>query len=541
MRKESVFRGTMVLTLAGLLSRAMGLAYRIYLVRLVGAEVIGLYQMIFPIYSMGLVLATVGVPVAVSQLVAHMEARRDIDGIRGVVTAGFRVSILASAAITACLIVLAAPMSQHVLTDSRTYLAMVVIAPSLPIVSIAAVIRGYLQGTRQMTPLGAVLVLEQVVHVGSTLALVLWLKPVGEEVTAGALALGSVLSDVIGTAALLALYRKERRVLSSTLAQPRAGGGPGSERRAPAPRYRQVLGTALPVSGGRLVATGLATLEAVLIPNRLLVAGFSVQQATVLYGELAGMALTLLFVPSIFTTSLGTNMVPEVSAAKAAGDWERLRRSCGTSMRVTTFLTMPLAFLFLTLGLQMGDVLFRSRIAGQLLVWMALPGFFVYLQPVFVGILHGLGRPGLALWNSIIAAACGVILIYVLTAQPELGVMGAAIGISAAFVVGAVLNGITADKLTRFMRATTPFLLRLVPASMLSAMCGRLAWEWLSSGGRIGEPSGPGQVLTLLVAICVGAVSYLPAAAMVGVPLRRYLGVVNRFLPWLGATGRNNT
>jgi stage V sporulation protein B len=66
--RQSFLQGALVLAAAGLVSKLLGILYRIPFARLVGAEGMGLYQMAYPIYTMVLAVATAGFPVAISVL-----------------------------------------------------------------------------------------------------------------------------------------------------------------------------------------------------------------------------------------------------------------------------------------------------------------------------------------------------------------------------------------------------------------------------------------------------------------------------------------
>jgi stage V sporulation protein B len=68
--KNVILRGTLLLTIAGVISRIMGFFYRIFLANTIGAEGLGIYQMIFPIYSVCFSLCASGIETATSKLVA---------------------------------------------------------------------------------------------------------------------------------------------------------------------------------------------------------------------------------------------------------------------------------------------------------------------------------------------------------------------------------------------------------------------------------------------------------------------------------------
>ena len=86
---ESLMKGTLILTIAGIVVKVIGSLNWIFVSRILGGEGIGLYQMAFPIYFFALSVSTAGVPVAISIITAERVAVRDIFGARRV----FRLSM----------------------------------------------------------------------------------------------------------------------------------------------------------------------------------------------------------------------------------------------------------------------------------------------------------------------------------------------------------------------------------------------------------------------------------------------------------------
>ena len=94
--KKTVLRGAFLLTAAGFLSRIMGFFYRIFLSRIIGAEGLGLYQMIFPILALALSVTSAGLSTAISHQVSRKNALGDKRGIWNIFFAGAAFSLLLS-------------------------------------------------------------------------------------------------------------------------------------------------------------------------------------------------------------------------------------------------------------------------------------------------------------------------------------------------------------------------------------------------------------------------------------------------------------
>ena len=75
--RKSFVRGAFILMAAGLIARLIGFAYRIILSNMIGAEGMGLYELIVPIYTAVVLTITAGMTIAVSKMVAEQNARNN--------------------------------------------------------------------------------------------------------------------------------------------------------------------------------------------------------------------------------------------------------------------------------------------------------------------------------------------------------------------------------------------------------------------------------------------------------------------------------
>ena len=87
-QKHTILQGAMILTVVGFISRIIGFFYRIFLSHTIGAEGVGIYQLIFPVYTMALSFTAYGIQTAVSQNVSGKMALNDKAGARDIFLAG---------------------------------------------------------------------------------------------------------------------------------------------------------------------------------------------------------------------------------------------------------------------------------------------------------------------------------------------------------------------------------------------------------------------------------------------------------------------
>jgi stage V sporulation protein B len=281
-----------------------------------------------------------------------------------------------------------------------------------------------------MSPTALAQVFEQITRIGIGITLSVKLLPYGVEYGAVGLATGMVVGEVVGFLVVLWFYRKHRKQSSF-------------QQDAPIPSIlhlmKRLFTLGLPITAGRLIQSGASTADSILIPLRLQVAGYSMREAATLYGQLGGAAFTLMTFPSVFTMSLATSLVPAISEATAKKHFGTVQYRIAEALRFTVLIGTPFLVFLYFFAPELTDI-FKSPNAAGVLSTLAIGGLFLYLQSTTSGILQGLGYPQIPVLHSVIASPIKLILIYYLTAMPNLGLVGTAWAFNFAFFLVSLLN-----------------------------------------------------------------------------------------------------
>lgn len=430
MAKRAFIYGTMVLFAASLFNRILAFVYQYFIMTWVGSEAYGLYQMVFPTYMMALVVTTAGLPLAVSKMVSEQVALGNLATARKIFRLALAMLLLSGLLISVLLFTLIPYLAGPLFPDPRVFPVFVVCIPAIFIVAASSAFRGYFQGLQEMMPTALAQVCEQITRVSVGVWLSLKLLPLGIEYGAVGLALGMVSGEAVGFFTILALYRRHKN--QQKLAQ--SSKTPGIWSIA-----KRLFALGLPITAGRFVASGAQTVDSILIPLRLQAAGYSLREATSLYGQLGGAAFTLLTFPTVFTFSLATSLVPAISEALAQKRQVTIQYRTSEAIRVTILIGTPFLIFLYFFGSQLCEI-FKSPNAGRALSALAVAGVFFYLQSTTAGILQGLGHPQIPVMHSVVASLLKLICIYYLTAIPSLGLVGTAWAYNLAFFLTSSLN-----------------------------------------------------------------------------------------------------
>lgn len=463
--------GTILLTISGLFGQVVGFLYRIALSRLIGAELMGLYQLIMPVYAVLSALTTVGLTVAMSTLSAEFWAKKDRNSLFMLREQCLR--LLCTAFLPLALLTLVASdfISVEILGDARTRLGLVLLLPCILLTGIENLQKYAFFGTDRVKPPAFSEMAEQVIRSVAVLGLLVLFLPQNAEKTVGLVALGMTLCEVCSAVTLTLLFRlffgKTPQVVKS--------GDPAAEK---ALRGR-IMGVALPVGFTALLGNVIGSVNAILIPKRLVYGGQSVSEAMSAFGVINGMTIPMLLMPSAFIGALGLLLVPKLSQSVALGQEEEVRRRLGRTLTVTSVLLLPAMALLCVLGPGVGEMLFRNPNVGDHILPLAFGVTLTCYQSVLSSALNGLGKQKAAARNMLLSDGVQLIFTYFLVGIPEVGLAGYVTGLWVSSLVGLGLNWLDLRRATGiraqlFSWVVAPFL-----AALLMGLCCRLLFQRL--------------------------------------------------------------
>ncbi|EAX47268.1 polysaccharide biosynthesis protein [Thermosinus carboxydivorans Nor1] len=436
MSKDTFLKGALILTVAGIIVKVIGSVNRILLSRLLGGEGIGLYQMAYPIYLLALSISSAGIPVAISILIAEKIALGDYRGANRV----FRISLAVLAAtgiIFTFLLYYGANwlVEYQFVRDPRAYYAIAALAPAIFFVTILSSYRGYFQGLQLMTPTAVSQIVEQLLRVVTMIVLAYLLMPYGLEYAAAGASFGAGPGAAAGLLVLIYYYWRQRREFQRKIA-----AQPDMRQESGFRIITRIVRLAFPVSLANIMLPVVSNIDLLIVPARLEVAGFTVEQATELFGYLTGMAVALINLPTILTASLAASLVPAVSEAYTLGNRARIYQRTATAMRISNLITIPAFVGMWLLATPISQMLYGTPNAGVPIAILSVGIVLLGIHQVTTGVLQGLGHTAIPLVNMVISAVVKVIMSWTLTAMPSLGIKGAAWASVADFGVAALLN-----------------------------------------------------------------------------------------------------
>lgn len=509
-------RGTIILLVAGLVTRILGFINRIVIARFIGEEGVGLYMMAFPTLMLVITITQLGLPVAISKSVAEAEAKGDFKKIKKILVVSIATTTGLSLIFTPALFFAAPFLSDTLFTDDRVRLPLLAITPIIPIVAISSVIRGYFQGRQNMKPAAYSQVIEQIVRITLIAVLTKMFLPYGIEFAAAGAMLAAVIGELLSLAYLFTTFKLKKKfpIRKRFFKQIKDGKS----------TFQELMGVGLPSLGSRLIGNLSWFLEPIVVSHSLALAGVGAMMATKQYGALTGLAMPLLFLPSFITYSLSTSLVPAISEANSKNDKGLIEYRLQQALRFV-FLTGGLAIVILyVLADPLMEVMFGST-SGSVFIKLMAPFFlFYYYQGPLQATLQALDLARAAMINSIIGSAVKLAVIFALASQPSFGINGAALGIVVGIVLVTFLHFATVLKKISFTFYIKDYLKAFVVMG-ISGWCG-----YLSISQGVFEFNLVIQILVTAMVICI---SYFVLLLIFGLIRKQELKRIPKIGPFL--------
>ncbi len=500
---SSFVKGAAILAVAGISARVIGAGFRIVLAAILGDEGIGLYQYAYPIYTTLLVISTAGIPVALSKIMAEKIALKDYREAFRVFRIAFFLLTLSGLVITLILFWGAEYIALSVVKDLKAVYPIMAIAPAIFFVTVMASLRGFFQGQQNMAPTAASQLLEQLARVGISIYLVVTLLPAGLEFAAAGATSGAAAGGLAGLLMLALLYWRKRYQFKSLAAQ--------QQEHNPDPIGRiigRIFSLAIPVTIGGLVIPLITLIDLAVVPRQLQAAGFDLETARALYGQLTGMAGSVVYFPNVIALALSISLVPAISEAFALQNKILIQSRAAIAIKLTVLFSLPSALGLFLLAEPITVLLFNNAAAGYSLAYMSWSVIPLCLYVTTTGLIQGLGRPITPALNMFYGGLVKTILAWFLTAIPELNVGGAALASVVGIGVAAALNLYHVSRFTDWRGGLRELI--LLPGLAVAAMSvvvyltyevvSRFTESYLSAGRQNG--------LATLTAILIGILIY---------------------------------
>lgn len=414
--RSSLIKGTLILTLAGTLSRFIGFFYKIFLSRTIGAEALGIYQLIFPLFAFCLALSCGGLQTAISRYTASSKTDRIA---RSYLTIGSTLSLVLSFCCAVFLFRYADFLSLHLLGEARCEPLLRIMAVAIPFACIHACISGYYYGRKKAGIPSASQLVEQLIRVLGVWLVCSILTEQQQEFTAAIAVWGLVFGEIASALfSLTALSAKKNTVFQKSAFQKTTNTAFYGLKA----RTSNLCSMAIPLTINRVSLSLAQSLENILIPLSLRSFGYSSEDALSVYGILTGMVFSTIMFPAVLSNSLSAMLLPEIAKAQAEKKEQQIAHLIRKTIESSLVFGFLCTLLFLLGGSYIGVFLFGNHLAGVYIRTLSWISPFLFLSGTLCSILHGFGKPKTVLALNIIGSCIRIFCIFYFV--PMIGIRG---------------------------------------------------------------------------------------------------------------------
>lgn len=504
-QKNNLLRNASFLMIAALISKVIGLLYKSPLSEIVGEIGIGYYGLAQNAYLILLMIASFSIPQAVSKVIAERLAFKEYKNaqkfFRGAL---IYTMILSGASALFCLF-----GAKYMIPSNQpgATLALQVLAPTIFLSGILGVYRGYFQAHSNMLPTSLSQIIEQILNAAVSIGAAWLFIHFFSDGTKEGIAKWGAAGGTVGTGAgvliallfMAAAYEVNRKQIARHVRADQTGKEDS---------YREIFRVLFlivtPIIFSSFIYNINGYINGVMYSELAGRQGVNSEVVSTLYGEYSVYFLTIINIPLTLAGAAPTSMIPEVSALYAQHRRKAARRKIDEATQLSMFISIPAAVGLAVLAYPITRLLFPNTngTAGTLLLIGAVTIIFNTNSNVSNGVLQGIGKANLPMWNAAIALVINVGLLVALLQLTSLGIYAVLVATIVYSIVICILNDISMKKYIHYKNPWgTVYLCPLLASIPMGAAAGGIYYLLeLVTGSNL---------ISLLFAIAIGGMIYL--------------------------------
>lgn len=430
------FSGVVVLTIANILVKCVGLILKIVLNTVVGSVGAGYYSSAYEIYAFLYVIATSGLPVALSIMISKCRAQGKLKEARKIFNVAMILFFIIGTVFAVLLIVFSQKIA-NLISAPETAISIVAIAPTILFICLSSCLRGYFQGYQLMNPTGVSQFIEALGKAGIGFACALWAKSQGYEdhVVAAFTILGVTSGVFLGMVFLFIrkIFFREKTYYDDLGAQ---------ESQKTKYILKDLTKIAIPITLSSCVLSLTVIIDTLMVQSRLLASGLGEDLVRIYYGDYTTLVISMINLPTILIYPISNALVPLITGAIAKNDLNKAHQMRSFTLRVINILSIPCALSLAILSRNLLELLmFTESSVNRAAPWLSLGSVAV----IFLGLisatnafLNTAGKQKYPIISMVCGAVVKILANYFLVGH--IGILGAPLSTVLCYLTAATMN-----------------------------------------------------------------------------------------------------
>ena len=439
MERDSFYKDSLILTISNLSTGVLGFIFSIILSKELGAEGMGVYGLIMPVYNLFICLICGGMLTAISKVASTYYSTHDYSNLRKSVNTSLYFDLFWSVFIAILVVLISRFISGSLIKDSRTLNSILAICPALVFVALSSIIKGYFYGISKVKIPAIIDIIEKFIRICILVSIISFFhfESINETVTSAYIALS--LGELVSFLLLFYYYKKNKNKYIST-----------KKNEGRAQLLFNVLAVSFPLCLNGFLSTLISSFSAIIVPRRLMSVGLLYSEALSQIGKFSGMALNIILFPMLIVYSFSIVLVPDLSKSLAIKDYYSVEKRIIEVIKISIALGIITAVICFSMPMQLGK-LFYSRVdLGPYIKFASISAPLVFASSASLSILNGLNKQNILLRNSLLISFEELILLFILTGIPSINIYGYGISLFITSLSMLIINVIEIKKVCYF-------------------------------------------------------------------------------------------
>lgn len=385
MKKNNIFiKSTIILILGGIITKILGFIIRIIYTRIVGPEVLGLYSLVMPTYSLLITIATLALPTAISKLIAEGKHNN-----LKIISTSTILILLINFIVVIIMLFLSKYISIYLLHEERCYLLLISMSLTFPIISISSIVKGYFYGKQNMVPNVISNIIEQIIRGLLIYIFVPKIMRISEILAASSLFLFSFIEEIISIIVNLLFLPKHIKIKKYNLIPDKN-------------TLKSILNISLPTVSSRIIGNIGYFFEPIILTNLLLYSGYSNEYILIEYGAYNAYSIMILTVPSFFITAISSSLVPEISKFHLNKKIYLLKKRLKEAIIFSLLIGIPYSIILMFWGKNILYLIYKTSLGLNYIKILAPIFPLFYIEAILISFLQAVDKAHITMKITII-------------------------------------------------------------------------------------------------------------------------------------------
>ena len=403
MKKETFIKSTIILMFGGLLTKLLGILIKVIMTRNSSLEVISLYMLVMPTFSLMMAISQLGFASGISKVVS--ENKYDC---KKILFSILPISVLINISLTILLIFSSRFIAYNLLKNSNAYLPILAISLVLPFDSLSSILRGFFFGKEKMVPHVISNISEQMVRLLFMIIILPNIINQGLVFTTTSLILINVLSELVSSLVLIFFLPKKFSISKCDLK----------------PNFRSsknVLEVALPTTLTRIIGTISYFFEPIILTYILSLNGYPINYIITEYGIINGFVMPILLLPGFFTNAISNALLPVISREYAKSNYKYIKRKLKQALLYSLLIGIPATIIIILFPEFFLNLLYKTSHGTSYIRKISFIFILYYIEAPLSAFLQATNKANLVMYDNFIGILFKTIFLFILSFIPNIG------------------------------------------------------------------------------------------------------------------------